>query len=188
MAIAPISLPSLSIGTPTNERAPASLTMAEVAYRSSAARSATWIICFVSTRRPRTAEMGTIGSRRRKSSLRAWGAMESNHPQLTVLEQHQIAELGLAERDCLLQHGIEYRLQLARRARDHAEDLGGCRLSLQCLGKLVRACLHLVEQPHVLDGDNRLVGEGFGQLDLLVGERPYLGVGQRKNSNNDAPA
>src|SRR5262249_54621503 len=33
--------------------------------------------------------------------VRAWGAMESNHPQLTVLEQHQIAELGLAERDCL---------------------------------------------------------------------------------------
>ena len=32
-------------------------------------------------------------------------------------------------------------------------------------------CLHLVEQPHVLDGDHRLVGEGLNQLDLLVGER-----------------
>ena len=38
--------------------------------------------------------------------------------------------------------------------------------------KLARARLHLVEQPHVLDRDHRLVGEGGEQLDLLVGERP----------------
>jgi hypothetical protein len=39
--------------------------------------------------------------------------MKGNDSKLTVLEQHQIAELGLAERNCLLQHGLEYRLQLA---------------------------------------------------------------------------
>ena len=33
--------------------------------------------------------------------------------------------------------------------------------------------LHLVEQPHVLDRNHRLVGEGGDQLDLLVGERPH---------------
>ena len=32
-------------------------------------------------------------------------------------------------------------------------------------------CLHLLEQPHVLDRDHRLVGKGLNQLDLLVGER-----------------
>ena len=41
-----------------------------------------------------------------------------------------------------------------------------------------RARLHLVEQPHVLDRDHRLVGEGREQLDLLVGERLNLGAGQ----------
>ena len=30
------------------------------------------------------------------------------------------------------------------------------------------------EQPHVLDGDHRLVGEGLEQRDLLVGEGPHL--------------
>ena len=35
--------------------------------------------------------------------------------------------------------------------------------------KIVGARLHLVEQPHVLDRDHRLVGEGLHQLDLLVG-------------------
>ena len=28
------------------------------------------------------------------------------------------------------------------------------------------ARLHLVEQPHILDGDHRLVGEGLDELDL----------------------
>ena len=69
------------------------------------------------------------------------------------------------------QHGLEHRLQLARRARDHAQHLGGRGLLLQRLGQLARARLHLVEQPHVLDRDHRLVGEGGHQLDLLVGER-----------------
>ena len=34
-----------------------------------------------------------------------------------------------------------------------------------------RASLHFLEQPHVLDGDHRLVGEGGDELDLPVGER-----------------
>ena len=41
-------------------------------------------------------------------------------------------------------------------------------------GELVGARLDLIEQPHVLDRDHRLVGEGRDELDLLVGERPYL--------------
>ena len=40
--------------------------------------------------------------------------------------------------------------------------------------ELPRARLHLVEQPHVLDRDHRLVGEGFEQLDLLLGEWPHV--------------
>ena len=35
-------------------------------------------------------------------------------------------------------------------------------------------CLHVFEQPHVLDRDHRLVGEGCDQLDLLVGERAHF--------------
>src|SRR5262252_2058831 len=96
--------------------------------------------------------------------------MESNHPELTVLEQHQIAEFGLAERDCLLQHGLEYRFQLARRARDDAEDLGGRRLLLQRLAQIIGALPQLVEQPRVLDGDDGLRGEIRHEPNLLVAE------------------
>ena len=82
-----------------------------------------------------------------------------------------VAELGLAEPRRVLQHRLEHRLQLAGRARDYLQYLRRRRLLLQRLRELARARLHLVEQPHVLDRDHRLVGEGGGQLDLLVGER-----------------
>jgi hypothetical protein len=39
--------------------------------------------------------------------------------------------------------------------------------------KFARARLHLVEQPHILDRDHCLVGEGLKQRDLLVSERPH---------------
>ena len=45
------------------------------------------------------------------------------------------------------------------------------RLMLQRLAQLRVALAELLEQPHVLDGDHRLVGEGFEQIDLPVGER-----------------
>ena len=86
-------------------------------------------------------------------------------------QQIQGAELGLADARRVRQHGLEHRLQLAGRARDDLQHLGGRGLLLQRLGQLARARLHLVEQPHVLDRDHRLVGEGGDQLDLLVGER-----------------
>ena len=49
--------------------------------------------------------------------------------------------------------GIEHRLHVGGRAGDHFEDIGRRGLSLQRL-------LGLVEQPHVLDRDHGLVGEG----------------------------
>ncbi len=39
--------------------------------------------------------------------------------------------------------------------------------------------LQLVEQPHVLDRDHRLVGEGLEQRDLVVGEPAGLAAGHR---------
>ena len=47
------------------------------------------------------------------------------------------------------------------------QHLRGCGLLLQRLPQFV-------EQPRVLDGDDRLRGEVLQQFDLLVGERPHL--------------
>ena len=42
--------------------------------------------------------------------------------------------------------------------------------------QLAAALLLGLEQPHVLNRDDRLVGECSDQLDLLVGKRPHLGA------------
>src|SRR5438874_5911280 len=46
------------------------------------------------------------------------------------------------------------------------------RLLLQRLGEIGVIGLQLAEQPRVLDGDGRLVGEGLQQADLTVVEWP----------------
>src|SRR5262249_50553167 len=55
-------------------------------------------------------------------------------------------------------------LQIEGRAADNLEDVGGGGLPLKRLAQFV-------QQPRILDGDNRLRGEVLEQLDLLVGER-----------------
>ena len=66
-----------------------------------------------------------------------------------------------------LDDGVEDRLHVRGRAADDAEHLGCCRLMLQGLAQFCVALLQFLEQPHVLDGDHGLVGEGFKQFDLL---------------------
>ena len=73
----------------------------------------------------------------------------------------QRAELASQRRAALSSDGVEHRLQFAGRAADDLQDLAGRGLLLQRLGELARARLQLLEQPHVLDRDHRLVGEGL---------------------------
>ena len=53
---------------------------------------------------------------------------------------------------------------------DDPQDLAGRGLLLEGLGEVVVAGLELREEADVLDGDDRLVGEGLQQLELPVGE------------------
>ena len=73
-----------------------------------------------------------------------------------------------------LDDGVEHGLHVRRRAADDAEHLGGSCLMLQGLAQFCIALLDLLEQPHVLDGDYGLIGEGFEQCDLLFCERADL--------------
>ena len=55
------------------------------------------------------------------------------------------------------------------------QDLARRCLLFQRFSQIAIAFLQFLEQPHVLDGDHRLVGEGFEKRDLLVRERTNLG-------------
>ena len=84
-------------------------------------------------------------------------------------DAHPLEQVNAAPRN-----RIEHRLYVGRRARDHAQDLGGRRLLLERFAKVAVARLELVEEAHVLDRDHCLVGEGLDELDLLRCERPHL--------------
>ena len=58
-----------------------------------------------------------------------------------------------------LDDSVKDRLHVRRRAADDAEHLGRCRLMLQRLAQFRVALLQFFKQPHVLDGDDRLVSE-----------------------------
>src|SRR3990172_2982540 len=89
------------------------------------------------------------------------------------------AENALAQAHRALSDRVEDRLDVRRRAADHAQDLTGRRLLLQRLREVAVAGLEFREEAHVLDRDHGLVGEGPEQSDLLFGERPRLGPGYR---------
>src|SRR5262245_35410520 len=67
-------------------------------------------------------------------------------------------------------NGIEHRLHVGGRAADDAEHRRCCRLMLQGFAQFHVALLQFFEQPHILDGNHRLVGKGLKQFYLPVGE------------------
>ena len=103
--------------------------------------------------------------------------------QLAIEAEH-VRKQASAESDRVAHHRLEHRLHIGRRGADHAKDRGSCRLLLQCLSQLARARLHLVEQAHVLDRDDGLVGEGGDQLDLLLRERAHDIARQDDHANH----
>ena len=54
--------------------------------------------------------------------------------------------------------------------------------------QFARAGFHAFEQPHILDCDRGLVGEGGDQFDLFVGERPHFRARQDQDADRGALA
>src|SRR5262245_138830 len=77
--------------------------------------------------------------------------------------------LGLAQFCRRPDQGIEHSLQIESRPTNHLEHVGG-------RGLLLETFAELVEQPGILDGNDRLIGEALHQINLLVGERSHLGA------------
>ena len=82
----------------------------------------------------------------------------------------------------IFRHHIQYRLDIRWRAGDHAQNLARRRLLLQRFGQLAIASIEFVEQPDVLDGDDRLASEGLEKFDLLIGKRANFGAADQDRS------
>src|SRR5262249_42957607 len=77
--------------------------------------------------------------------------------------KEQTTERSLAKPGRLLQHSLEHRLQLTRRAANNLEHVRGCGLLLERLAQFVK-------QPRILNGDDGLGGEVLHQRLLLIVE------------------
>ena len=108
-----------------------------------------------------------------------------NHSVPLMESQHHVIDPTNPRR--ALDDGVEHRLHVGRRAADDAEHLGRCRLMLQRLAQFRVALAEFLEQPHVLDGDDGLVGEGFEQCDLFLGERADFGTANENQHRSAAP-
>jgi hypothetical protein len=94
-----------------------------------------------------------------------------------------VITVGVAKLSSRFNEGSQHGLQIERGAADDLEHVGGGGLPLQRFAQLLRARLHLVEQPHVLNRDHGLVGERRSELDLLVGEGPYDAARQHDDAD-----
>ena len=92
-------------------------------------------------------------------------------PELLPLFQEDHGVHRGAERYRRSDNGVQHRLHVRGRVRDDAEHAARRRLLLQRLAKFRRARPHLLEESHILDGNDGLVRERFDELDLLGSKR-----------------
>ena len=63
--------------------------------------------------------------------------------------------------------GVEYRLELDRRAADDLEHVAGCGELVDRAGEFGGALAQLAQEARVLNRDDGLVGKGFQDLDVI---------------------
>src|SRR5262245_18588917 len=69
------------------------------------------------------------------------------------------------------------------RAADDAEHFGSCRLVFESLTQFGVTLLNLLKQPHVLDGDDRLIGKNLKKRNLLIGKRSHFRASYENRSD-----
>jgi hypothetical protein len=94
--------------------------------------------------------------------------MQRNASEAFAFKQKQCTERRFAKLCRFLQHRMENWLQLAGRRADDTQHFRCRSLLLQRLSEIGRALAQFVEQPRVLDSDDRLCSEVLHQRDLLV--------------------
>jgi hypothetical protein len=97
-----------------------------------------------------------------------------NRSQHVPVDDEERATLRAADLDAAPGDRVEDWLGVHRRGPDDPQNLASRGLLIQGLGQFAIARLQLPEQPHVLNGDDGLVGEGLQQLHFRVQESAGL--------------
>src|SRR5262249_26679596 len=106
---------------------------------------------------------------------------QGGHVDQLAVESKDTRDTRVTQPPGMLGDRVEHALDIRGGAGNDSEDLTRRRLLIQGLaylgvglGECVVLLLELGEQPHVLDGDDGLVGKGLEECDLLVGKRKRL--------------
>jgi hypothetical protein len=117
---------------------------------------------------------------------------EPNHVTIKAADKSVVC---LTQPRGTLGYHVQYGLNIGRRTCDHTKDFACGSLLLQRLTEfrvrrfeLCSFILELLEQPHVLDGDHRLVGERSYEIDLLIGKTIDFVSPKGKYSDHNAVA
>ena len=141
-------------------------------YAASCVASATWTTAFVAMMRPSMLSgCGENGSCIIATSL---GLAPRRAPiaNFCPSQRYRNPKLASQMRTAFSSIDSNTGLRFARRRTDDLQHLARGGLLLQRFGQIVGALAQFVEQPRVLDGDDRLRGEVLHQLDLLVDKWP----------------
>src|SRR5215813_7028110 len=96
-----------------------------------------------------------------------------------AIDKSDLGIVCITEPCRILGHGVKYRLNISWRARNDAQDFTR-------RGLLLQRFFQFLEQPHILDSDYRLVGEGFEEFDLFVGKRSNFGSSNKNHADRNA--
>ncbi len=109
------------------------------------------------------------------------GIVPGGGAQQLAVEAENESPLGLAEPYGTFGQRIEDRLDIDGGTADYLQQFARRRLLVERHAEIAVLCLHFLEQPHILNGDHRLVGEGGQQFDALGAERPCFNSAHAEN-------
>ncbi len=116
------------------------------------------------------------------SSSSIWSVARSRNSSLLFVILVDRPAVGAAQLHRMRDDAGEHRFQIQCRTHRLADFAKRFQFS-DGSDQLVGALLQFLQQPHILDRDDSLVGEGFKQLDLRRGEGAHLDPTRSKRSN-----
>src|SRR5262249_32915720 len=109
------------------------------------------------------------GEARTQGSIAAGlGARERRELNLIAYHPGQAARVSAEQAPGSDHNRIKHGLDVRLRATNHAQNVTGGGLCIERRGQLTITGLQFREQPHVLDGDNSLVGEGLEKCKFIA--------------------
>src|SRR5258705_634309 len=100
--------------------------------------------------------------------ISGWRVVHRSGAEAVALAEVKRTELGLADAGCVLEHGLEHGLQLARGTADDFQHIGGRGFVLQRFTQNIGAVAQLPEQPRGFDPDHHPFCGNALQLILLT--------------------